>query len=257
MNRAGEEIPKGVHMAAIIEEDLGKLRAWSSGNLVLSERTETTHPKVESANERPKTRASQVLREAVVRGVPAGVLNPDPDTEERRHWAFDRESHQHGGIFPKVLEGDRDNLLIHERPGGIEHLESVAALDRRSKVLFDRQEQTGASGGDQEVHPTHRLRLMAFNRGFEIHDAALAADIPLEGTVPRLLRRELVRPQTEDECRKRDDTGDHAHQTASVECPHQDPPGAYRHYFTRSVKMRELMLGERGRGGKSVQGLPV
>jgi hypothetical protein len=243
MNRAGEDVTKGIYVASVVKIYPGELLAWSGGDLVLSERTETAYPKVESADERAKTGTPQLPREAVVRGVPAGVLNPDSDTEEGRDRAFDREGQQHGGIFPKVLEGDGDLLLIHECSGGIEHLEAVAALHRRSEALLDGEEQTSPSSGDQEVRPTHWLRLMTFNRGFEIHDAALAADIPLEGAISRLLRRELVRPQTEDECRKRDDTGDHAHQTASVECPHQDPPGAYRHYFTRSVKMRELMLG--------------
>ena len=75
----------------------------------------------------------------------------------------------------------------------------------------------------------------------------MPANVPLEGVVARLLSRDLGRPQAKGQRRDWEDPGDHAHQTASVGCLHQDLPGAYRCRFARHVKMRELVL-DYGRG---------
>src|SRR5918995_3093976 len=94
----------------------------------------------------------------------------------------------------------------------------------------------------------HGNRRSTLNSRFEGQNTALSTDVPLKVAIPRLLGGELGRPKAKGQRREWENPGDHTHQTASVECPHQDPPGAYRHYLARYVKMRELVLGLLGRG---------
>src|SRR6185312_10285203 len=127
----------------------------------------------------------------------------------------------------------------------------------RAEGLLYRDQETSALGHYQQVDATKRFGDMSFQRSFEVHHAALPAHVPLEGVVARLLSRDLGRPQAEGQRRDWENPGDHTHQTASVECLHQHLPGAYRCRFTQHVKMRELVLGLRRRGGSGGLKSPV
>src|SRR5215217_7774847 len=117
----------------------------------------------------------------------------------------------------------------------------------RPEAFLYREQQPGTLSYNQQVTTSHRNVVPILSGCSEIQDSTLAADIPLEGAISRLLRRELGRPQAEGQRHDWEDPGDHTHQTASVECLHQDLPGAYRCRLARYVKMRELMLGLRER----------
>ena len=132
--------------------------------------------------------------------------------------------------------------------GGADAISEDAHLIR-PESLFYREQQPGALSYHQQVATSQRNVVSILSGCSEIQDSTLAADIPLKGAAARLLSRELGRPQAEGQRHDWENPGDHTHQTASVECLHQDLPGAYRCRFARYVKMRELVLGLRERGG--------
>ena len=127
--------------------------------------------------------------------VTAGVHDAHPDAKVRSRWSPDREGHQHRGIFPNVVEGRRNLPLAGQSADAVDRLRGVDAELVGSEALFNGEQQPGAPCGDQQVGAAQGDRGSALSRRLEVQDAAMAADVPLESAVARLLEPRGWPPQ--------------------------------------------------------------
>ena len=180
--------------------------ARAGGDLVLAEGHQPADLEGDAGQEGAEPGAAELLGIALERGRACRcrahhVHDPVADAEVRLRRGADREGHEHRGVLPDVVEGHRLRAAQVAVGAGL-----VGA-----HALFDREEQTGPLRDDQGLAAEGRNAGPVLRRGIEEHDPALAAHVPLEVAVARLLRGGRERPQGQRQRRDRNASREHAH----------------------------------------------